>query len=77
MNQRQSSIHGGTSTKQFIINPPVIVRALIQSKINEMLASKKVEELAKSEIELREQYKGVLTSLRESESQLYFVKQKL
>ena len=42
------------STKQFLINPPQIVKALIQSKLAEMMAKKKIEELNSIEIELRQ-----------------------
>ena len=56
-------------SRQFIFNPPHLVRALISSKLGEAMFRRKCEDLVQSEMQLRNQIKDSLIRLKESQLQ--------
>ena len=63
----QQTIKGNTN-KAFNINPPALVKALVQSKLNELQTLKKYDDLLQVEITLRHELKE--NKLRELHSGL-------
>ncbi|CDW71439.1 UNKNOWN [Stylonychia lemnae] len=64
-NASNSLSNNGRNQRQFVINPPPLIKALIQSKVSEMLYKKKCEDLIQIEVDLRLQIKELSTKHRE------------